>query len=104
MLADEKPVRQALVAQQDALRSYSVTPEQIATLDVPALVLHGTDDTVVKHEAGVELAEVLPQGRLVSYEGIGHNFLVGVGDAANTEVLDFLRQVDAVAPELQPTP
>lgn len=104
VLADEKPVRQALVAQQDALRAYSVTAEQVARIDVPALVLHGTADTVVKHAMGVELAEVLPQARLVSWEGIGHNYLVGRGDAANAEVLDFLRSVDAVAPELQPAP
>ncbi|MCW2779366.1 MAG: alpha/beta hydrolase fold protein [Frankiales bacterium] len=104
VLAEEKPARQALVAQQDALRAYRVTREQVAALDVPALVLHGDADTVVKHAWGEELAATLPQARLVSYPGIGHNYLVGRGDEANAEVLAFLRSVDAVAPELQPAP
>ncbi|MCU1691743.1 MAG: hypothetical protein JWM64_834 [Frankiales bacterium] len=104
VLAKETPVRQALVAQQDALRAYSVSREQVAGLEVPSLVLHGDADTVVKHVWGEELAATLPQARFVSYPGIGHNYLVGRGDDANAEVLAFLADVDARAAELQPAP
>jgi pimeloyl-ACP methyl ester carboxylesterase len=96
VLARETPDVVALVAQSDALRAYSVEPEQVATIDVPVLVLHGTADGIVKHAWGVELAETLPHARLVSYDGIGHNYLVGKGPEANAEVLAHLAEVDAL--------
>lgn len=94
VLAGERPQLTALLAQQAALRAYSVEASEVATLDVPALVLHGTADGVVKHAWGEELARVLPQGRLVSYEGAGHNYLVAAGERANEDVLAFLAEVD----------
>jgi pimeloyl-ACP methyl ester carboxylesterase len=90
--------RVALVAQQDALRAYSCTVEQVRALTMPALVLHGTADVLVKPEWGRELAETLPHSRFVTYDGAGHNYLVSYGDQANAEVLDFLAQVDATEP------
>jgi 3-oxoadipate enol-lactonase len=98
VLAAQPPSQlRALRAQSDALRAYSVAPAQVAALDVPALVLHGTHDTVVPLVWGRELAEVLPQARLVTYEGSGHNYLVAARDEANAEVLAFLAEVDRVA-------
>jgi len=94
LLAD-KVDRVGLVAQQDALRAYSVSPERVATLRMPALVLHGTADQLVPIEWGRELASVLPHSRFVSYEGSGHNYLVAAGDKANDDVLSFLADVDA---------
>lgn len=95
--AEPRPQLRALVAQADALRAYSVSPERVATLDLPALVLHGDEDPLVKLAWGEELAEVLPQGRLVVYPGSGHNYLVAARDEANAEVLTFLAEVDRVA-------
>jgi 3-oxoadipate enol-lactonase len=98
VLLREKPDRVGLVAQQNALRAYSVTREQIAALTMPALVLHGTADKVVRPEWGKELAQTLPHARLVNYEGAGHNYLVAIGDEANDDVLAFLSDVDAAQP------
>lgn len=93
VLRADKTDKVGLIAQQDALRAYSVTHAQIAGLTMPALVLHGTTDSVVKPEWGAELARTLPHARLVTYEGAGHNFLVAAGDQANAEVLAFLAGV-----------
>lgn len=97
VLRAEVTVLQSLIAQQDALRAYSVSREQVATLTMPALVLHGTQDRLVRLAWGQELAEVLPHSRLVTYEGAGHNYLVAAGDRANADVLEFLADVDARA-------
>jgi pimeloyl-ACP methyl ester carboxylesterase len=94
-LAKEDPSKVAIKQQQDALRAYSVTKEQIAALTVPALVLHGTEDKLVPYAWGVELSETLPGARLVTFEGAAHNYLVAVGEPANTAVLEFLAEVDA---------
>ena len=87
--------RRALVAQQNALRAYATTREDIATLTMPSLVLHGTDDPIVPLDWGRELAATLPSSQLVIYQGAGHNYLVDIGDAPNSDVLAFLEKVDA---------
>jgi 3-oxoadipate enol-lactonase len=104
VLAAEKPVRRSLVAQQNALRSYFVTPAEIAGLHMPALVMHGTADKVVQEAWGAELAHTLPDAEYVSYPGAGHNFLVAVGDAPNVDTLAFLARVDATLSLQSSTP
>lgn len=97
LLAD-KVDRVGLVAQQDALRAYAVEPEQVATLTMPSLVLHGTADQLVPIVWGKELAATLPDSRFIEYDGAGHNYLVAMGDKANEDVLAFLADVDADLP------
>ena len=79
-----------LVQQQNALRAYSVTKDEIAGITAPALVLHGTEDKTVPMAAGAELAETLPHVTYVTYEGAGHNFLASYSVQANADVLAFL--------------
>jgi 3-oxoadipate enol-lactonase len=69
-----------LMQQQNALRAYSVSLEQVAALTMLALVLHGDADSVVPHVWGEELAATLPDARFISYPGAGHNYLVAVGE------------------------
>jgi len=95
MILADKNNRIALVAQQDALRAYSCTVEQVRALTMPSLVLHGTADALVKLEWGHELADALPNSRFITYDGAGHNYLVAAGDRPNQDVLDFLEKVDA---------
>ena len=45
--------------------------EQCADVRCPVVVVHGTDDRVIPHEAGARQAE-LTGGTLVSFEGTGH--------------------------------
>jgi pimeloyl-ACP methyl ester carboxylesterase len=94
VLRVERTDRIGLVAQQDALRAYAVGREEIAGLTMPALVLHGTADKLVRLAWGEELAATLPNARLVTYDGAGHNYLVAAGDRANADVLEFLLEVD----------
>ena len=94
VLRRDRTQRIALVAQQVALRAYSIRREDVAALDVPALVLHGTEDTVVKPEVGRDLADALPHDRFIGYPGTGHNYLVACGAHANADVTSFLSGVD----------
>jgi fermentation-respiration switch protein FrsA (DUF1100 family) len=60
---------------------------------VPALLLHGTDDSVVPYEMGVQLAAALPQARLITIEGGHHTDLfLGAGWRFFDEVSDFVRR------------
>jgi pimeloyl-ACP methyl ester carboxylesterase len=97
MILADKTNRVALVAQQDALRAYSCTVDQVRALTMPTLVLHGTADVLVKPAWGRELAEALPNSTFITYDGAGHNYLVADGDKANADVLAFLERVEAGA-------
>jgi 3-oxoadipate enol-lactonase len=83
-------------AQDIAVAGYDLTPDRIATIDVPALVLHGTVDKAVPHAEGEALAAALPSARLVTYDGAGHNFVVDCTERANADVLEFLRERDGL--------
>lgn len=45
----------------------------LASVQVPTLVVHGTDDPLVPVDAGVMLAQAIPGARLLLIEGMGHD-------------------------------
>jgi pimeloyl-ACP methyl ester carboxylesterase len=77
--------REAYAAHRAAVESFDLTGAlfEVAT---PALVVHGTDDTVCPVTAGETLAEGLPRGEFHGVEGARH--LVGV--EASAAVNDLL--------------
>jgi len=95
-LLRDRRKRRALVAQQNALRAYAANPADVAKLTMPSLVLHGTEDAIVPLVWGEELAATLPDSRLVTYEGSGHNYVVEMDERANNDVLEFLEKADAL--------
>ena len=58
---------------------------QLKELDVPTLVVHGTEDPILPYEHGVALAETIPGAAFVTLEGAGHEmpdmYLEGMIDA-----------------------
>jgi len=47
--------------------------EALKTLDVPTLVIHGLDDTLIDPSGGRRTAELVPNGRLLLVEDMGHD-------------------------------
>ena len=47
--------------------------DKLRTLSVPAVVIHGTDDPLVRVEAGRETAACIPGAEMVEVPGMGHN-------------------------------
>ena len=47
--------------------------DALASVTVPTLVIHGTEDPVVPVEAGRDTAEAIPGARLMLIEGRGHD-------------------------------
>ena len=45
----------------------------LASIKVPVLVIHGTDDPLVPAEGGKETAAAIPGARLILIEGMGHD-------------------------------
>ncbi|MBI5105187.1 MAG: alpha/beta hydrolase [Solirubrobacterales bacterium] len=48
------------------------TSAELPHLDVPALVVHGGEDTIITPDAGRDLAGLLPGSRYVEMPGLGH--------------------------------
>jgi pimeloyl-ACP methyl ester carboxylesterase len=46
--------------------------EKLASVDIPTLVIHGTNDPLVPPEAGHATARAIPGAKLVLIEGMGH--------------------------------
>ena len=66
--------------------------EDLKKMTVPTLVVHGDDDQIVPLASTARRAvELLPQGRLLVYEGAGHALPVTHKDQLNAELLAFLR-------------
>jgi len=48
--------------------------EQLAEMDLPALVIHGSRDTLIDPSGGRRTAALIPGARYVEIEGMGHDY------------------------------
>ena len=46
--------------------------DRLRDLDLPTLIIHGTDDPILPHEHGVALANEIPGAELLTLEQTGH--------------------------------
>ncbi|MFO8061011.1 MAG: alpha/beta hydrolase [Bacillota bacterium] len=65
--------------------------EQLKTLDVPALIVHGTQDELLPVEHGRKLARVLPKATGLWLEDTGHVFPPADVDALVRRIIAHLR-------------
>ncbi|WP_187973401.1 alpha/beta fold hydrolase [Aquibium microcysteis] len=66
--------------------------EDLKKIDVPALVIHGSDDQIVPIAASAEKAvRILPQGTLAVFDGGQHGLAELEPEKFNGTVLDFIR-------------
>jgi 3-oxoadipate enol-lactonase len=65
------------------------TPD-LATIDVPTLVLTSTDDRMIAPEISAEMAGLIPQGRLETIEGAGHLSNLEAPGAFDAALLEHL--------------
>ncbi len=59
-----------IISNRDARRV--ATPQALATLTMPTLVMHGRQDKLVPFSHGENFAAVIPGAQLVAYDGVGH--------------------------------
>lgn len=76
-----------------AARNRSLTDEDLATLDRPALVIWGRHDSVVPLRTGQELSRKLPHATWVVIEQAGHLPMEEQPDAFAAALRDFLARV-----------
>jgi non-heme chloroperoxidase len=82
-------------AQYDGVKAFSETDftEDLKTITVPTLVMHGDDDQIVPIVASAPLsAKLLKKGVLKVYEKFPHGMCTTHADVVNPELLAFVRQ------------
>ena len=81
-------------AHYECIKAFSETDfsEDLRSIDVPVLVLHGTDDQIVPYGDSAPLsAKLLKHGTLKSYDGLPHGMLSTHPDVINPDLLAFIR-------------
>ncbi|WP_426129850.1 alpha/beta fold hydrolase [Pararhizobium sp. PWRC1-1] len=81
-------------AHYECIKAFSETDftEDLKTIEVPVLVLHGTDDQIVPYDDSAPLsAKLLKNGTLKSYEGLPHGMLSTHPEILNPDMLAFFR-------------
>jgi pimeloyl-ACP methyl ester carboxylesterase len=67
--------------------------EKLAQLEIPTLVIHGTDDTLITPSGGVRTAEVIPGARFVLVDDMGHDLPRPLWPQFVDEVVSHVSQV-----------
>jgi non-heme chloroperoxidase len=81
-------------AQYDCIKAFSETDftRDLEALDMPVLVMHGTDDQIVPiHDSALKSIKLLKNGRLKTYEGLSHGLCQTHPDVVNADLLAFVR-------------
>lgn len=81
-------------AQYDCIKAFSETDftEDLGRIEVPVLVMHGTDDQIVPYADSAPLsAKLLRNGTLKTYEGLPHGMCTTHADIINADLLAFIR-------------
>jgi non-heme chloroperoxidase len=81
-------------AHYDGIKAFSETDfnEDLKSIDVPTLVMHGDDDQIVPYkDAALLSVKLLKHGTLKVYPGFPHGMLTTHADLINKDFLAFVR-------------
>jgi len=81
-------------AHYDGIKAFSEFDftEDLKSVDIPVLVLHGEDDQVVPYAiSGPKAAKLLKDGKLISYPGFPHGMPATEAETINAAILDFIQ-------------
>ncbi len=82
-------------AHYDCIKAFSETDftDDLKTIAVPTLVMHGDDDQIVPYADSAPLsAELLKKGDLKTYKGLPHGMCTTHPDVINADLLGFFRK------------
>jgi len=87
-------------AQYDCIKALSETDffDDLKSIDVPVLVMHGLDDQICPFESsGAKSVELVKHGTLITYPGLPHGMPTTHAQQINTDLLAFFQASAAVA-------
>jgi non-heme chloroperoxidase len=81
-------------AHYDCIKAFSETDftEDLKSVEVPVLILHGEDDQIVPFPiSGAKSIKLLKNGKLISYPGFPHGMPATEAATINADLLAFIR-------------
>lgn len=87
-----------IARQMRAVMADGSRTEALRDVGVPALVLHGSRDTLIDPSGGRRTAEVIPGARYVEIEGMGHDYPRAVWDQWVSTWSSFVREAVPATP------
>lgn len=81
-------------AHHDGIKAFSETDftEDLKSVDIPVLVLHGEDDQIVPFPiSGAKAVKLLKHGKLISYPGFPHGMPTTEAATINADLLAFIK-------------
>lgn len=84
----------SIKAHYDGIKAFSETDftEDLKSVDIPVLVLHGEDDQIVPFPiSGAKAVKLLKNGKLISYPGFPHGMPVTEAATINKDLLEFIK-------------
>lgn len=92
--ASAAKVPSAVAMNQVAASATHDVTERLGDVDVPTLVVHGTQDAIIKASAGERLAGAIPGAKLELWPGLGHHLSWEAGERLAQSVIDHVRAAD----------
>lgn len=80
--------------QYDCIKAFSETDftKDLQSIEVPVMVMHGTDDQIVPYDDSAPLAvKLLKHGTLKTYDDLPHGMCTTHPDIINDDLLSFIR-------------
>ena len=81
-------------AHHDGIKAFSETDftEDLKSVDIPVLVMHGEDDQIVPFQlTAVKAVKLLRHGKLISYPGFPHGMPATEATTINKDLLAFIK-------------
>jgi len=76
-----------------AIRASGPRADELRSVTVPTLVMHGSADTLITPSGGERTAELIPGARFVLLEGMGHDYPPQLWRRWVDEVVGFIRSL-----------
>ena len=81
---------EATQIQMKAVMSEPSREKSLPNIDIPVLIIHGTDDLMVPIAHASDLHELIPNSKLVVLDGMGHATTITFGKAIAQHIVKFL--------------
>lgn len=84
----------AINAHTECVKAFSETDftEDLKNVEIPVLVLHGEDDQIVPYKiSGIKAAQLLKNGKLITYPGFPHGMPTTEAPTINKDILEFIK-------------
>ena len=67
--------------------------DELAKIDIPTLVIHGTEDPLIPIDHGKKTHSLINNSKFISLEGVGHEFVKEQYEFIASEIYNHIRSV-----------